>query len=308
MAVSSSGSCAELTARAGEPLAGTAPEDGGTLFLVRYRGAWPKYAIEESSLPAALKDGLAAAARATSGRALLVRGPVREPDPPELFVVRTAPGERFALRFRCSSYEAMAELDLAEIAARGEHGAAERLVEPIFLVCTHGKRDRCCAARGTEAFRAIEGMRPGRVFQSSHLGGHRFAANVLSLPDGFCYGRVGPEEARAWVEATEKGQLFDLRRVRGRVGFPAPVQAAELFVRSAISETGVDAISLEAAHALPDGGHRAVFRAGEATHEVVVTEDVMETSRPTGCGREPEPARRYILREHRVGVVGRPEP
>ncbi len=302
MVVLPPGACAVLAERAGEPLGGTASDDGATLFLVRFRGAWPKKAVEESTLPDALKARLAEAVRASSGRALMVRGPVREPDPPELFVVRTVPGERFVLRFRFPSYEAMAELDVREVAARGEHGAAERIDDPIFLVCTHGKRDACCAARGTEVFHAIESLRPGRVFQSSHVGGHRFAANAISLPDGICYGRVVPEEAAAWVEATEQGRIFDLARARGRICFEPHVQAAELFVRSAVAETGIDAIALESAVEVGGGRHRVVFRVDGARHDVEVAEETMDAMRPMSCGGEPEPATRFVLVGHRAGV------
>jgi hypothetical protein len=295
--------CALLTEQAGEPLGGTASTDGSTFFLVRHRGPWPRKAIEGSELPRPLQERLAAATKATSGRALLVRGPVREPDPKELYVVRTVPGERFMLRFAFPSFEAMGELDMLEVAARGEHAAAERLEEPIFLVCTHGRRDACCALRGMAVIKAIQDQHPGRVFQTSHVGGHRFAANAISLPDGFCYGRVTPAEAPLWIEATDRGHVFDLARVRGRTCFDAPAQAAELFLRSAIAETGHDAIALEGVSA-EDDRHRVIFRAGDARHEVVVAKETIDGSRPASCGAEPTPITRYVLVEHRAGRIG----
>ncbi len=306
MAVLPPDACSVRTEAAGEPLAGTASTDGATYFLVRYAGAWAKKAVEGSDLPDALKARLAEATRATAGRALLVRGPARDEDPPELFVVRTVPGERFALRVRAASHAALAEIDLVELAARGAHPGAERVDEPLFLVCTHGKRDACCAARGGEVFRAIAGMRPGRVLQTSHLGGHRFAATALSLPDGLCYGRLSPGDAARWVDATEQGEVFDVARLRGRTCFDAPAQAAEIFLRAAIAETAIDGVALESVERrAPDAKaasveHRVILRAGGARHEVVVAEETMTESRPASCGAEPEPATRFVLRVHRA--------
>ena len=64
--------------------------------------------------------------------------------------------------------------------------------EPLYLVCTHGKHDPCCAQRGRPVTAALAAARPGRVWQASHLGGCRFAPTVLVLPLGLMYGRVGP--------------------------------------------------------------------------------------------------------------------
>src|SRR5690606_21759769 len=154
-----------------------------------------------------------------------------------LYVARTVAGERFILRFGFGSYEAMAEVDWAEVARRGAHPSAEVIDEPLFLACTHGKRDACCAAKGAELFKVMTRLRPGRALQCSHLGGHRFAPVLLSLPDGLCYGRVEAREVPAFIEARELGRIFDLRRLRGRMSYGGAAQAAEVFLRTALAET-----------------------------------------------------------------------
>ncbi len=292
--------CAFLTEEAGEPLAGTASTDGSTLFLVRYAGLWPRKALEGSDLPEPLKARLLAAAKASRGRVQLVRGEPRHDDPPEVYVARTVAGERFVLRFAFASYEAMAEVDWAEVATRGRHPSASAVEAPLYLVCTHGKRDACCAARGADLFRVMHALAPGRVLQSSHLGGHRFAPVAVSLPDGLCYGRMRPEEAGAFVEARERGAIFDLHRLRGRMSFGAPAQAAEVFLRTALAETAIDALRL--VEDAEDGArHRVVFSVGGTRHEVVVAEERLDTLRPSSCGDDPKPASRFVFVAHRVG-------
>jgi hypothetical protein len=63
--------------------------------------------------------------------------------------------------------------DLAEMAAELEHGWPRRppvAVDgaPLFLVCTHGRHDACCALRGGPVVQALHHARPGRVWETTH--------------------------------------------------------------------------------------------------------------------------------------------
>lgn len=97
--------------------------------------------------------------------------------------------------------------------------------EPVFLVCTHGSHDACCALRGRPVAAALSELRPDQVWECSHVGGDRFAANVLVLPSGTLYGSVHPSEAAELVEATERGEVF-AGPLRGKVGLIPEAQAA----------------------------------------------------------------------------------
>jgi hypothetical protein len=99
-----------------------------------------------------------------------------------------------------------------------------------YLVCTNGARDPCCAIRGPAVAQALERALPGRVYECSHLGGHRFAANVLVLPDGLCFGRVDARDAVALAAELEAGRL-PLDHLRGRTALEPEQQAAEILVR-----------------------------------------------------------------------------
>jgi hypothetical protein len=112
-----------------------------------------------------------------------------------------------------------------------------------YLVCTNGARDRCCAIRGPAVAAAIERARPGRAWECSHVGGHRFAANLLVLPDALCFARLDVASALALVDELEAGRL-PLEHFRGRTDYSQPDQAAEILVRKELGLTGLDDLAL----------------------------------------------------------------
>jgi hypothetical protein len=107
-----------------------------------------------------------------------------------------------------------------------------------YLVCTNGARDPCCAIRGPAVAAALERARPGHAFECSHLGGHRFAANVLVLPDALCFGRLDARSAPALADALDAGRL-PLDNFRGRTTLEPEQQAAEILLRR---ELGLDGL------------------------------------------------------------------
>jgi hypothetical protein len=133
-----------------------------------------------------------------------------------------------------------------------------------YVVCTNGARDPCCAIRGAAVAAALDAARPGAAYESSHLGGHRFAANVLVLPDGLAFGRLGVSSALALVEELEAGRL-PLEHFRGRTSFTAEQQAAEILLRRELALDGLDDVSLVqgTTFALADGRRVTVRVRGE---------------------------------------------
>ena len=115
--------------------------------------------------------------------------------------------------------------------------------ERTYFVCTHGARDPCCAIRGLAVAQALERVRPGQVYECSHLGGHRFAANVLVLPDGLCFGRLDARSAPALAGELDAGRL-PLEHLRGRTAYEPEQQAAEILVRRRLDLAGTDDLVL----------------------------------------------------------------
>ena len=91
---------------------------------------------------------------------------------------------------------------------RGARPAGGRRASPAqrrsrcCCVCTHGRHDACCAERGRPVAAALAAAHPEQTWEVSHIGGDRFAANVLVLPDGLYYGRVSAADAPRWPPPT----------------------------------------------------------------------------------------------------------
>ncbi|MFL6095623.1 MAG: sucrase ferredoxin, partial [Blastococcus sp.] len=127
-----------------------------------------------------------------------------------------------------------------------------RAERPVFLVCTHGGHDACCALRGRPLARAMPAPGPADVWECSHLGGDRFAANVVVLPHGFYYGQV-PGNGEELVRAHDVGQVA-LPWLRGRAGVPPPGQAAQHSARAELGLLGLDDLPVTAVEPLTAPG------------------------------------------------------
>jgi hypothetical protein len=186
------------------------------------------------------------------------------------------------------------ELDLRVFAGARPPGIGSVVDEPVYVVCTNGRRDPCCAEHGRRLSSALSGLR-GLVWESSHLGGHRFAANFACFPEAIFYGRVGPHDGSALVRAHEQGKLT-LDHFRGRSCDEEVVQAADFLVRR---ETGLLAIADLVPEQLRDDGEGGVvevlFRHPGRRYLARLKVHLGE-ERPTSCGSDRvEPLKEYRL-------------
>jgi hypothetical protein len=276
--------CADLSELAGEELGGTATTAEHWL-LVEVPGTWQRDVSSGEGLPGAARDTVRSWLAATaSSRVLFVRRAGRVRVRGTLaFVVRAGEQEGRVRRFALESPAELAEHDLA---LGGEPTDAS-----LVLVCGHGARDACCALRGTALYGALsEHLDRDQLWLSSHQGGHRFAANVLVLPGGVHLGRVTPDEAVTVVRRALAGTL-ELPRYRGRVAYPARVQAAELAVRTA---AGLD--SLADVRLVEADGESVRFRGREGREYTVLVEERVGPVVPASCGADAEPQRGFSAR------------
>ena len=126
---------------------------------------------------------------------------------------------------------------------------------PIMLVCTHGVHDTCCAFRGRPVAAALAAQWPDQVWECSHVGGDRFAPNVLVLPDGFYYGNLTPDEAVVTVQHHLTGTVA-YEYLRGVVRYPPPVQAAVVAAYAHCPPLGPGQITVRRVNQIgPHAGH-----------------------------------------------------
>jgi hypothetical protein len=262
--------CADLSRENSEPLAATASRIDHWL-LVEYRGLWSRAPLEGSGLSDEVKAHIGHQLRAL-GRARLLfvkRGRRRGRNEIAVFHGHVREHDSRFFRHELGSYDELLELDLAS-------PAGEKVDQPLFVVCTHGKRDRCCAVYGRPLYDSLRNeLGDDWVWQCSHVGGDRFAGNLVVFPHGLYFGRVGPAEVPAVVDACLDGRIH-LDRYRGRCVYPFAVQGAEHSIRRDLGLTGINDLSLDRAERV-GGGWKVAFRvAGGGLHERSVTAELGE--------------------------------
>ena len=220
-----------------ESLAGTASRIRLWL-LVEHGGPWGHDGLLDARLPDGLGSDLRALERRTGARVLLVRTPDRTAGAGADSVVCCVVDTRDAWlgTTALDSIEAALPVDPRD---RSPFAPSP---DPLFVVCTHGRRDPCCAERGRPLAQALGAAVP-RVWESIHVGGDRFAGNVVAFPHGLYFGRVEPEEGPEIARAYAEGRIGRLDRYRGRSSHPFPVQAAERALREHLALDRIDEVA-----------------------------------------------------------------
>lgn len=281
--------CAAAGEERGESLAGTASTFRAFL-LVEHAGPWGIDAMRDARLPDGVGPALKAACVAAGVKPLLMRRPGRSsPEGCRVFAVFSGDGVRPAFMESAVLERPgdAADLDVAALRA-GRSPGLDPHDRPVFGVCTHGRHDACCAERGRPVAAALAAEFPEETWELSHLGGDRFAANLLIAPDGLYYGRLDPESALAVARARLRGEV-ELDHLRGRSAYPTPVQAAEIALRRELGLVDLDALVL-VGRSVDGEETTATFRAGQATYAVVVRTTRGAPTRLTCRARRAQPA------------------
>ena len=237
--------CADASEARNEPLYGTASHVKRWLLLEQ-PGSWGRDALAQSGLPDDVALELRRRTQTAGVRVILIRRGVRfTAEGRQCYFARTEPDDCYLAHMRLGSAADLLDVDLGPLATGGEIAGADHHAAPVFLVCTHGKRDACCSIRGNQVSR-VACAEPGMdAWESAHIGGDRFAANLVCFPHGVYYGRVAPDETAGLMNDFRTGSI-SLDHYRGRSCFPFAVQAAEYFARRETDERGVDDVKLDA--------------------------------------------------------------
>lgn len=214
--------CAQAADDREDPLAGTAPR-GAYWVLIEYRGGWPVNGFDGLDLDPQVHAAVFAAAQARRARIVLIRrhGRRRREGPGRWAVLHHA-GQGSARQHWGTWTEERDLLEIVRVLNDPDDLATEDEHDPVVLVCAHGLHDVCCAVRGRPVAEALSARWPELVWECTHVGGDRFAANVLVVPDGVYYGRL---DAASAVEVID-GHLadrIDARHLRGYTDL-APVE------------------------------------------------------------------------------------
>lgn len=250
--------CSDAARERQDPMLGTAPPQRRFL-LVEQDGGWGFAGFPDVTMQEDIRDEVRQRVEAAGGRIMLIRRPGRHTS--SVCMMRSwcvvdvgaPPGERVTWGTWAYPAELLSGVErLEELAASTATAAPEASApaapaepsaapggpaapaaphtdEPLILVCTHGKKDPCCAVRGRPVAAALAAEHPEATWECSHTGGDRFAANVLMLPDGVTYGGLDVDSALDVVARHHEGRPA-IGHLRGTSGHPRPVQAAVVAV------------------------------------------------------------------------------
>ncbi|MGE3287644.1 MAG: sucrase ferredoxin [Pseudonocardia sp.] len=294
--------CALLARALEEPLAGTAPVARRWL-CIEHPGAWPH---RVSRHPDPVLRRLAERAAEGGWRTLLIRRPgrrTRMSGPVTVILADTDPADPHVSRLVVPADR----LGALRLPGPDEPLPGTPVPEPLLLICTHGRRDVCCAVDGRALVTSVLAGNPEmapNVWESSHLGGHRFAPTALVLPTGYLYGRLDPATAVEVLKAAAHGEMEPLL-CRGRSTWSPEGQVAEIAVRKA---TGLrEAAAVRVAGSIrnvttPVPGCASTTITGVSQVRVDAADgrrwlvDVVQVApdrtRPPSCGADPTPVAR----------------
>ncbi|MGW8356508.1 sucrase ferredoxin [Streptomyces wedmorensis] len=280
--------CAQQSQERAEPLAATAPHAPAWL-LIEHPGPWgpdPCTGDRLTSTLAALRHHT----HGTGLRLALIRRPDRHRTPcpaPAVYLAHTHPDHNRLYCLPLTNLAHLLTIDPNDLATT-DCGLGTPQTSPLFLVCTHGRHDRCCAIHGRPLTQALARTHPDDTWETTHLGGHRFAPTLLILPDGYLYGRLSAQAATATAQAASQGDV-PLEGCRGRTTWQRPGQAADLAIRALTGYRPADALTVEAITATRTD-HWTVTVRNQNGHawRVDVTQHHDDEPRPTSCTGTPQ--------------------
>ncbi len=201
-----------------EPLAGTAPTDTTFLF-VEHAGSWGRHALSQSRVPQAVKEHLD---RLPALRVQLIRRHGGEAGM-GVRIFHAVKGESgFVVTTTVlATADDILSLDLERDLTPHE--------QALWLVCTNGRRDRCCAEIGRPVTAALAARWPEETWETTHLGGHRFSGTLLALPSGHTLGRLSVQNCVEACHEIESGGV-PVELSRGRAGRSGIEQVHELHI------------------------------------------------------------------------------
>lgn len=285
--------CATVSRDLDEPISGTAAT-ATTWLLLEQPGPWGAKALTSSHLDPVLGRALEAAAANTGVRIALIRRPGRHADPAsspvrQVYAAHTVPGNVWLHSATTTDPRDLLALDFAALGTGDPRsfgsalGGRAHTGDPLALVCTNGKRDRCCALLGRPLAAELAASGVEGAWEVTHLGGHRFSPTLLVLPYGYAYGRIGAHTVKEILQGVQEGRVV-VEGCRGGSAWERPGQAAELAVRTAAGEYATDALTVVRTDGAAPRWEVTVAHTDGRHWRVIVAQGASLPPRPESCG------------------------
>jgi hypothetical protein len=255
--------CSLGARRRGDEMLATAPP-ARRFFLLEVPGPWRPESMAAAGLRPEVTVALNATVVRSGARLLLIRRPGRHPADrvhPRRWAIAVPSGGLHWGEW-CHDEEL---LDI-DVDAPVPPFDPDRQ-RPLALVCTHGRHDLCCAIEGRPVAAAAAADPAVDAWECSHLGGDRFAANLLWLPSGLLFGGLSATDTGAVLAAAHAGRVM-LEHFRGRCGDSPPAQAAQWFLMRELGEDRPDRVVVESVASGSSRDLVAVVRHGAARYRL----------------------------------------
>ena len=299
--------CSQESRAGEEQLAGTfKPAD--TFFLIASKlaeyGGWQGEIAKTVARSGQLAPIMRHLSQVPRAKTLFIRRPGA--DGKDFYVAFTNQPQPRIYHAVLADYDDLLSLDVKRLngGAPTIQGLPMREVRELFTVCTNGRHDPCCAKHGVPFYQAlVEQVGENKVWQTTHIGGHRMAATMIAFPQGIVYGHLDPADAEA-VAINQRGGSLLTHKYRGRGAYPGhqlaeeahqAACAAEAHLRDSQRLYALDALHLS--EVLPADGDRYIVtfaRADGQRHSLEVATE-LSTPRPTSCGDEPAPMPQHVI-------------
>lgn len=294
--------CSNESRTLNEPLAGTVkPTD--IFFLIETNvteyGGWGHEIIKTIGRDGEFKSYMDHLYTVPRAKVLLIRQP--QADEMNFYIAVTNQAQPKLYHTMLSSYGDLLSLDMETVVPGrvpeiGGHAMTE--VDELYTVCTNGKHDPCCSTLGIPVYNAmVQQAGVDKVWQVSHIGGHRLAATLIAFPQGIQYGHLDPFNAEEVVTNHRAGYLLTHKyRGRGAYGDAAldvpthqAVEAAEYHIREQAKKYKIDDLSLHHVENTGEMAWSVTFADAEGKHYQVEVKTTMSEPRQSSCGEAPKP-------------------
>lgn len=290
--------CYESSLEANEEMFGTAPRVDVWLLL-EDPGHWTKDAFQDSRIPVDVKSRLNEYLdKIPNCRLQLIKRTTKSESGIAFYLALSQENQPKLFELKLNSYEDLLDLNLDSVLSDD----SLLIKGPLFLICTNGEHDGCCGRFGMPVYLDIEAGRYGPdTWETTHLGGHRFASTFVGLPHGLYYGRVREGNAAEKIMDDYVQGNMNLRSLRGRTCYDKDVQAAEYFLRKETGDTGLSAFRFKDKTNNAEGITVRFEDAKKQKVREVRLRRYDNTIKITkSCGDEPSSIPKYFLLDQRV--------
>lgn len=223
--------CSAASRYAKEMLPGTA-SNYASFILVEYNEPFPSK-VAHAKLDDEWREKMNKLAKEKKGKLVLIRNTSTNTKERKIIFVDCL-RKRYCVYV--SAFDAYTDCDLESYI---NDEKTEWKTDDFFIVCTNGKKDKCCAKFGFPVYKFMEGMiNSGDVWECTHIGGDRFAANLVYLPYGIYYGRVTVEDIPDIVDACTDNKIHE-NNYRGISRLSFLKQSVEYYLRKKCNDMNI---------------------------------------------------------------------